>query len=65
MQLYTLVNILRYDLCCCYWQTGPQKVRGPICHKIGAGPNLLGPDLPGPDLPAPDLPGTVYFIEEL
>ena len=45
-------------------------MRGPICHKIGAGPNLLGPDLPGPDLPesdlpAPDLPGTVYFIEEL
>ena len=51
------------------------KSAGPICHKIGTGPNLLGPDLPGPDLPgpdlpgpnlpAPDLPGTVYFIEEL
>ena len=22
------------------WQTGPQKVRGPICHLISEGPNL-------------------------
>ena len=33
------------------WQIGPQKVRGPICRQIGAGPNLPGPNLPGPNLP--------------
>ena len=33
------------------WQIGPQKVRGPICRQIGAGPNLPGPNMPGPNLP--------------
>ena len=25
------------------WQTGPQKVLGPICHQISEGPNFLEP----------------------
>ena len=38
--------ICRGPICCQgaqfakQWQIGPQKVRGPICHQIGEGPNF-------------------------